>query len=452
MPITASLGALSYSRLTSAEPAVYWIATLENLSGGANTSGIAIGNQARRDGSGNVYITGSLEDELFIAKYNSAGTIQWQRSLSNNYTSASGLTVDDSGNVYIVGSANDTGTLFVVVAKYNSEGTIQWQRSLSGTFSAVGQGIYIDNSGNVYITGYTNLVTNNNDLLIAKYNSAGTIQWQRALGSPAAPPSLNNETGFSVTTDSLGNVYVTGTSNILSGSLFVIVAKYNSSGTLQWQNRIISSVSTGYGIAADELGNVYVAGYTTSTSGGGTGSIDMLIIKYDTNGTIQWMRSLGVGTNTFFPLEGRGIALDGRGNVYVAGQARTASSQNSILIVKYNTSGALQWQRTLGLSGSPITSLVGQGISIDNSGDVCVTGTTSAFSASGRSVIAKVPADGSLTGVYSNFIYAVSTFTDRIRTLTSATSLFTDQATTLTSATTTFISATTTLTSNTIII
>jgi len=107
------------------------------------------------------------------------------------------------------------------------------------------------------VTGYTNggLDGNTNsgygDIFLVKYNSSGTKQWTKQLG-------YYSEQGTGVTTDSSGNIYVTGHTqgcnscstvmatrgldgNTNLGSLDIFLVKYNSSGTKQWTKQLGTS-------------------------------------------------------------------------------------------------------------------------------------------------------------------------------------------------------------------
>ena len=102
-------------------------------------------------------------------------------------------------------------------------------------------GVATDSSGNVYVTGGTkggldgNTSAGNTDLFVIKYNSSGTRQWTKQLGTD------DSDWAQGVATDSSGNVYVTGrTQGGLDGntsagewSWDIFVVKYNSSGTKQ---------------------------------------------------------------------------------------------------------------------------------------------------------------------------------------------------------------------------
>ena len=103
----------------------------------------------------------------------------------------------------------------------------------------------MDSSGNVYAAGYTsggldgNTNAGSNDLFVVKYNSSGTKQWTKELGSSS------NDYASGVAVDSSGNVYSAGyTSGGLdghtnsghapgSGGYDIFLVKYNSSGLKQ---------------------------------------------------------------------------------------------------------------------------------------------------------------------------------------------------------------------------
>ena len=156
--------------------------------------------------------------------------------------------------------AND---LFVV--KYNSSGTKQWTEQLGSASSDFANGVATDSSGNVYVTGGTkggldgNTSAGNTDLFVVKYNSSGTKDWTQQLGSEST------DTANGVASDSSGNVYMTGGTkggldgNTSAGSTDLFVLKYNSSGTKQWTKQLGSSVrDSANGITIDSSGNIYV--------------------------------------------------------------------------------------------------------------------------------------------------------------------------------------------------
>ena len=184
---------------------------------------------------------------------------------------------------------------------------------------------------------------------------ASPTSWTKQLGSSS------NDDAFGVATDSSGNVYVTGaTTGGLDGNtsaygndLFVV--KYNSSGTKQWTKQLgTSSHDTATGVDTDLSGNVYVTGDTTGGLDGNTsaGSNDLFVVKYNSSGTKQWTKQLGTSSHDY----AHGVATDSSGNVYVTGSTyrnldgNTSAGNADLFVVKYNASGSKQWTRQLGSS------------------------------------------------------------------------------------------------------
>tara|TARA_R110000803_G_scaffold22407_1_gene55803 strand:- start:335 stop:1633 length:1299 start_codon:yes stop_codon:yes gene_type:complete len=407
----------------------YWLSKIEG-------AGYDQGNSVATDSGGNTYqlgYTGSIgsgSNDLFIAKHDPAGAVQWQRVLGDTGNdNGNFVTVDSSDNVYVIGSVSPPGFGFrFFVAKYNSSGAIQWQKLLEAD---QGWGITVDASGNLYCAGYTTLEgLGSRELLIAKYDSSGAIQWRKLLGD-----TLSNR-AYAIAIDSASNLYVCGEhdSSTPTGD-DALIAKYNSDGVIQWQ-RVLGGTGgdTARAISIDSSGNAYVLGYTSST---GAGNNDFLLAKYNSAGTIQWQRVLG-GTEQDF---GKSVAIDSSDNVYVTGNSLSAGAGSyDFLIVKYNSAGTIQWQRTLGTTGSD----AGNSIAIDSGDNLYIFGTPDFL-------LAKLPNDGSLTGTYTlngvDFVYAASSLTGATSTLTASTSSLTAATSSAASSTATLTDASSSLTS-----
>jgi len=421
----------------------YFLSTL----GGANSD---FGNSVAFDSLNNIYAlgftnsTGAGSNDFLISKSSPSGKILWQRSLGGNSGDDDGysIAVNSSDEILVVGETNPgvAGGDDFLIAKYSNSGVLQWQRSIGGSGIDDGRGVALDSSDNVYAFGYTtSSPANSLDFLIVKYNSSGAVQWQRILGGAGF------ENIYSGTVDSSDNLYAVGrTTSVGAGSSDVLLAKYNSSGTLQWQRTLGGSgVDSGQSIKSDSSDNVYIACRTNST---GSGNYDALLLKYNSSGTLQWQRILG-GADAE---EGLGVVVDSLDNVYISGFTEsTGAGVDDLLIAKYNGSGTIQWQRSLGGSGNER----GSSISIDSLDDLCVVGYTYTAGEGGVDLFfAKIPSDGSLTGTYEldgvDFVYSASSLTASTSSLTDATSSLSGSSTSFTSSTSTLIDSSSSLTSH----
>lgn len=332
--------------------------------GGASAD---MGERISTDPAGNSYVAGIFSgtvafgsfnltsvnyQDMFIAKYNSAGTVLWavNAGRSNNGFNLQDITIDVSGNSYITGSywgtANisttaliSSGLMDVFIAKFNSSGTFQWAKSGGGTGSDIGNSIAADNMGNVFITGNINndavfdnitISLNANDTANAfavKYNSSGTVQWGIQMGGP------EGDAGTGISTDNLGNCFITGSfKNNASFGAFnvtgygaddIFITMCNPSGDFNW---VETGGSTNWDYAVDietnSFGDSYITGrfYGIATFGafnlGNLGS-DIYIVKYDKFGNAKWAQSAGGPGASVLSMS---ISSDVFGNAYVTGQ------------------------------------------------------------------------------------------------------------------------------------
>jgi hypothetical protein len=264
--------------------------------------------------------TGSRD--IFVTKLDTAANAVWAQSAgSSSNDFGNGVSVDATNNIYVTGNFVNTitfgsttltasGGTDIFLAKYDSSGSVMWAVRTGGTSSEMGIDLCNDMAGNVYLTGNfssTNMVfasTNfsfgggASDILILKYDSAGNEIWGRFAGG------ASSDIGYGICTDAAGNVCTVGQFNFsitfgsttitTSGLLDIFIVKLDASGNLLWATPAggSNSADIGFGIATDSNSSTYITGYFGSTSvsfGSSTltnaGQNDVFIAKLDSSNT-----------------------------------------------------------------------------------------------------------------------------------------------------------------------
>ena len=349
--------------------------------------------------SDSIYIVGHSEGDLdgntnsggsdiFLVKYNSLGWKQWSNLLGSTQNDfALGSDVDTNDNVYVAGYTqgnldgnNSNGNDDLFLSKYNSSGTKIWTSTLGSNQNDQAKDVSLFSSS-VYVTGQTmgsitGTNAGSNDIFLLKYNSSGSLLWRVQKGS------VDDDVSQGVDTDSSGNVYITGyTKGDLtgdsSGDADFFIAKYNSSGTIQWlMQPDTTSDSFGQSIAIDSSNNIYVTGHTKGSFDGkaNLGGSDIFLVKYNTSGVKQWSLQTGSSGNEY----GKGITIDSSGNIYITGHVSSDLDGNHNLggndsfVMKFDSSGTKQWTVQTGSSYNDYANAV----AITSDGSLFITGDT----------------------------------------------------------------------------
>ncbi|MBV6480063.1 MAG: hypothetical protein HGGPFJEG_02897 [Ignavibacteria bacterium] len=329
----------------------------------------AIGHSVAVDNNGMVYSVGIVWDRAaYLVKYNSAGSILWERKYENGPDSRGYcVAVDNAGNVIMSGTtySNPTG-MNALVIKFNSNGDSLWTRIFHRGFEDYTPKLKLDDSGNVYVAGHSQVTPGTGfDNIVIKYNSSGVLQWSQTYNSSGTANDF--VLGFDV--DKNGNSYTTGRTG-----LNVVTIKYNSGGTLEWINNYIGLPgigSEGSFVKADNSGNVFVCGVHGTPGTGG----DYLTMKLNaTTGDSLWIRSYNGPCNGYLSDFATSLAVDGSGNVFVTGASTSCSGRNyDFATVKYNPNGVEQWVSRYDGAGAN-NGDYGKAIEVDEMGSIYVAG------------------------------------------------------------------------------
>jgi hypothetical protein len=198
-------------------------------------------------------------------------------------------------------------------------------------------------------------------MLITNSGFATTVAYS-AWSVPVGTPTSGNSGYYSnVAVNSSGDIYIDG---YTTGAIYGVSDNNQNTGFVAEYsasgNLLWDQVTPGAaftGIAVDASSNVYV-GSDTNTSG--------KLLKYNSSGTLQWSTSLGNGVNG--SSNGiNNIAVGPAGNIYFAG---FNSGGPNALVGNVSPSGQLLWTRAPSTSPLSLTTAV----AVNSAGDMFVTG------------------------------------------------------------------------------
>jgi FG-GAP-like repeat len=392
--------------------------------------GVSDANDPRQiqvDGASNVYAITATG----LTKYTSNGELVWNNATGFNLD----VDVDAAGNVYSVGvfSSNvdfDPGSGVVnlngatgatYIRQLKSNGDLGWVKQLNiqsktGPYR-LPHAMVVGNSG-VYLSGFfrgtsdfdpgagvANLQALNlnfsDDTFVSKLDLAGNFVWAKRF-SPQSPDNTQNELAI----DATGNVYITGgfsgtvdfdpgsgVSNLNNSinqfpTLNTFISKLDTNGNFVWAKQFAGDSNIAMAIGVDRQGNAFTVGNfilgADFDPGAGTKALsagrysDGFLSKLDSAGNFVFAQSYAGErfTNT--------VALDDRGNAYVAGsfagtvdfdpgiarEERSSTGSNDAFISKLDAVGNHLWTRTLG--GVARDGI--ENVTADGSGNVYVLG------------------------------------------------------------------------------
>jgi len=253
---------------------------------------------------------------------------------------------------------------------------IEWERAFGGSDLEVAQSVQQTSDGGYIVAGYTRStdgqVTGNHgayDCWVLKLSAFGDIEWKRAYGG------TNNEWAYAVRQTRDGGYVIAGKSMSNNGDVSgnhgkedAWVLKLDSGGAIEWQRSLGGSGwDAAYALDITTDGGYVIAGLSDSNDGdvtGNHGATDFWVLKLDEDGAIIWQRSLGGShyewANAVRQTPDGGYIVVGE-SLSSNGDVTNPRGDADYWVVKLDSLGTLEWQRSLGST------------SIDSAFDVCPT-------------------------------------------------------------------------------
>ena len=251
--------------------------------------------------------------------------------------------------------------------RLNANGDTLWTKTYGNTGYDEAQSIKQTSDGGFIMVGQTATVDYAGDVYLVKTDANGLLVWSTAFGT-----ATKFDFGYSVRQTSDGGYIIAGLTNSTGAGLRdVLLIKTNSTGVLQW--------SKTYGGAADDEarsveetadGGFIVSGFTQSYGSG----YQMYLIKTNSTGNVTWSKTFGGGG---FEL-GYSVKQTSDGGYVLLGYSDSyGSGLYDVLLLKLTSTGSISWSKTYGGTADDY----GLCIHITTDGGYIISGRTASYGA-----------------------------------------------------------------------
>ena len=308
------------------------------------------------------------------------GGTSWDYALSVQQTSDGGYIV--AGTTWSFGE----GASDIFLIKTDEFGNVQWAKTYGGTGYDWAYSVQQTSGGGYIVAGLTtSFGAGGEDIFLIKTDENGNVEWAKTYGG------TDDEWSFFVhvqQTTGGGYIVAGSTFSFGAGATDFFLIKTDASGDVQWAK---TYGGTDYDLASSVQqtsdGGYIVAGYTRSF---GAGMWDIFLIKTDENGNLEWAKTYG-GTDEDYALSVQ--QTTGGGYIVAGWKSNFVAAYKDILLIKTDANGNVQWAKTYGGTDYDWAYSVQQ----TSDGGYIVAGVTWSFGAGGYDIfLIKTDASGNI--------------------------------------------------------
>ena len=263
--------------------------------------------------------------DYWLVKLDSAGNIEWDRTIGGSGTEYIDMIVQTKDSGYVLAGSSDSpisgyktedsrGYFDYWVVKVNKRGNKVWDKTIGGSDYEFCSPVLLTNDGEVLLSGFsasnisgekTENSRGDYDIWLVKLNDKGKIQWDRTIGGNDFDGAVGilpeDDGGYILSGSSASNISGEKTEDS-RGLTDYWVVKVDAKGHKLWDKTIggsgddhqgfggqLERTSDG-GFILGGSSNSYTSGEKTEDS---RGDFDYWVVKLDKNANIQWDKTIG---------------------------------------------------------------------------------------------------------------------------------------------------------------
>ncbi|MFQ6126074.1 MAG: hypothetical protein ACE5R6_15920 [Candidatus Heimdallarchaeota archaeon] len=228
----------------------------------------------------------------------------------------------------------------ILTAKIGELPTIQWNQTYGGSKDDYAAAVIQTTNRGFLIVGSTLSygITNYNAWLV-KTDPQGAVEWTQTFGG-----SKYEEGNAVIETKDGGYVFIGSTESYGAGEIDFWLVKTDAKGNMEWQQTYGGPMRDGASGVIETDDGFFLIGSTRSY---GAGGIDVLFVKTDAKGNMEWQQTYGGPEidviRSFIMTSDGGFAFFGYTSSFGAGGWDS-------WLVKTDAKGNMEWQQTYGNS------------------------------------------------------------------------------------------------------
>ena len=317
--------------------------------------------------------------DYWLLKYDATNQLEWQKTYGGGADDRGADLIQTSDGGYVIVGKSKSNDFEVSenagfddfwVVKLDSNGSVYWENSFGFAGSDVPYSIIQTNDDGYLLTGVLDVSASNGqgdrnsilsrhaggDYWVIKLNSNGVKQWSNYYGgsfTDTAYDAIQTEDDGYIIVGSSDSNDVDITNN--KGTYDFWIIKISATGNLVWEKSFGGSeIDEAHAINKSADGNYLIAGDTRSSDldiSQNNGAADLWVIKITPEGTLLWEKTLG---GSSFDV-GRSVSKTQDNGFIISGSSRSTNAsfssnkgQNDAWVIKLNSGGDLEWQKTIG--------------------------------------------------------------------------------------------------------
>lgn len=309
-----------------------------------------IGKSVHQTPDGGYIITGKKAYDLWLIKIDLYGDESWSKTFGGDRVDEGyDVNLTSDGGYIVTGSKDMGGTIGyeLWLIRTDSNGNEIWDKTFSGlnangSNTDVGFSASETTDGGFIVAGETIVGAEGREIFLIRTDQNGNELWRNTFGE-----SVGDDKGFCVQQTSDSGFIISGYTSEYDGQGGLIdeqiyLVKVNSNGDEIWSKQYggTSNERASFVIETTD-GGFAIIGYTGSF---GNGSTDVWLVKTDTSGNLQWDKTFGGISQDY----GSCLEQTDDGGYIITGNTESFGNSVQVYVIKTDSYGYENWSKQYG--------------------------------------------------------------------------------------------------------